>query len=81
MGPFSSTGSPMTFTMRPNISRPTGTEMGAPVSMAFMPRTMPSVGCIETARTRLSPRCCCTSAITSMGSGTSNPSLVIRTAE
>src|SRR5213593_531401 len=46
------------------------------VSVAFMPRTMPSVGSIDTARTRPSPRCCCTSAITSIGSGTSKPSEV-----
>jgi hypothetical protein len=31
-----------------------------------MPRCMPSVGFIATARTRLSPRCCSTSQITSM---------------
>ncbi len=45
-----------------------------------MPRTMPSVGFIATQRTRPSPRCCSTSATMSSGSGTLNPSLVIRTA-
>ena len=30
-----------------------------------MPRCMPSVGFIATARTRFSPRCCCTSQTTS----------------
>ena len=33
-----------------------------------MPRCMPSVGFIATARTRFSPRCCCTSTTTSMAS-------------
>lgn len=32
IGPVSSTGSPMTFMMRPSVSRPTGTSIGAPVS-------------------------------------------------
>ena len=32
IGPISSIGSPMTFTMRPRVSGPTGTEIGAPVS-------------------------------------------------
>ncbi len=47
----------MTFRMRPRVSLPTGTEIDAPVSTAFMPRTMPSVGFIETHRTTLSPSC------------------------
>jgi hypothetical protein len=34
------------------VPSPTGIVMGPPVSMAFMPRTMPSVGNIETVRTR-----------------------------
>ena len=33
-----------------------------------MPRCMPSVGFIATARTRFSPRCCSTSAMTSIAS-------------
>src|SRR6266540_3849004 len=41
-------------------------DTGAPISIAFMPRTMPSVGFMEMHRTRFSPRCCATSAITSM---------------
>ena len=40
--------------------------IGAPRSTAFMPRCRPSVGFIATARTRLSPRCCSTSATTSI---------------
>ena len=59
----------MTFITRPRVPSPTGIVIGPPVSMAFMPRTMPSVGSIETVRTRPSPRCCCTSAITSIGVG------------
>ncbi len=61
---------------QPNLS----TEMGPPRSMAFMPRTMPSVGSMATQRTRPSPRCCCTSRMTLMGVGTLKPSLVTRSA-
>ena len=64
----------MTFRIRPSVSRPTGTEIGPPRSTAFMPRTMPSVGFIETQRTTLSPSCCATSAMTSIGSPVSFPS-------
>ena len=46
---------------RPSVAAPTGIEIGAPVSTAFMPRCMPSVGFIATVRTRFSPRCCSTS--------------------
>src|ERR1039458_576991 len=53
-GPISSTGSPMTFRMRPSVSGPTGIEIGAPRSTAFMPRTRPSAGFIEMHRTRFS---------------------------
>ena len=60
---FSSTGSPSTFQTRPSVTSPTGTEIGAPVSITSVPRAMPSVASIATARTRSSPRCCCTSAI------------------
>ena len=42
-GPASSTGSPMTFMMRPSVSSPTGTAIGSPVSMTSWPRTRPSV--------------------------------------
>ena len=45
-----------------------------------MPRTRPSVGCSAMVRTRLSPMCCATSQMMSMGSGTLNPSLVMRIA-
>ena len=46
---------------RPSVAVPTGIEIGAPVSIAFIPRCMPSVGFIATVRTRFSPRCCSTS--------------------
>ena len=59
---FSSTGSPITFQIRPSVESPTGTEIGAPVSTTSAPRASPSVESIATARTRSSPRCCCTSA-------------------
>ena len=68
-----STGSPSTFSTRPRVAGPTGTEMGAPVSVAGMPRCMPSVGFIATARTRFSPRCCCTSTTTSIASRPPSP--------
>ena len=50
-GPISSTGSPITLSTRPSVPSPTGTEMGPPVSVAFIPRTMPSVGSMLTQRT------------------------------
>ena len=59
-GPSSSTGCPSTFSTRPSVSRPTGTVIPAPVSMAFIPRTIPSVATMAMQRTRPSPRCCCT---------------------
>ena len=62
-GPFSSIGSPVTFQSRPRVGSPTGTEIGPPVSRQTVPRARPSVESIATARTRSSPRCCCTSAI------------------
>jgi hypothetical protein len=66
---FSSTGSPSTFQTRPSVTSPTGTEIGEPVSNTSIPRARPSVASIATARTRSSPRCCCTSAIRSGPSG------------
>ncbi len=47
----------------PLVTSPTGTEIGPPVSRTATPRTMPSVGFIEIARTRLSPMCCATSRV------------------
>ena len=47
--------------MCPNVSCPTGTEIGAPVSVTSAPLLKPSVPCIEIALTLPSPRCCATS--------------------
>ena len=47
----SSTGSPKTLKIRPNVGTPTGTLIGAPVSITSTPRFRPSVELIETART------------------------------
>ena len=60
-GPRSSIASPMTLTMRPSVSGPTGIEIGAPVSTASWPRTRPSVESIAMVRQDCSPRCCATS--------------------
>src|SRR5690606_31034817 len=62
IGPASSTGSPITLMMRPSISGPTGTEIGAPVSATDWPRTRPSVESMAMQRTVFSPRCCATSS-------------------
>jgi hypothetical protein len=66
--------------MRPSVTSPTGTEIGAPVSITCIPRVMPSVGFIATARTRFSPRCCSTSATTSIFCELPLPSETMRTA-
>ncbi len=47
----------------PLVMSPTGTVIASPVSVTAVPRTMPSVGCIEMARTRLSPMCWATSRV------------------
>src|SRR6202030_3226477 len=62
IGPASSIGSPMTFMMRPSVPTPTGTRIGAPVSLTSWPRTRPSVVSIAMVRTVDSPRCCATSS-------------------
>src|SRR6201986_359747 len=61
MGPASSTGSPITFMMRPSVPSPTGTEIGRPVSDTSCPRTRPSVASMAIVRTVDSPRCWATS--------------------
>src|SRR5579862_2744123 len=60
-GPRSSTGSPMTLMMRPNVAWPTGIVIGAPVSDTSWPRVIPSVESMAMVRTSFSPRCCATS--------------------
>ena len=52
----------MTFMMRPSVSAPTGTEIGAPVSVTSWPRTRPSVVSMAMVRTVVSPRCWATSS-------------------
>src|SRR6267378_80092 len=61
-GPRSSTGSPITFRIRPSVSGPTGMAIGLPVSTAFSPRTRPSVVSMAMVRTSDSPRCWATSS-------------------
>ena len=58
IGPARSIGSPVTLIMRPSIPSLAGTEIGAPVSTASMPRDMPSVGRMEMQRTSPFPSCC-----------------------
>jgi hypothetical protein len=48
--------------------------MPAPVLRTAVPRTRPSVGFMAMARTRLSPICCATSAVTTMSSP---PTLIV----
>jgi len=75
-----STGRPSTFSTRPSVSWPTGTVIPSPRSIAAIPRCIPSVGSIATARTRFSPRCCSTSRMTSIGVDPAPPSDATRTA-
>ena len=65
-GPRPSIGSPSRLNTRPSVSLPTGTLTGPPVSITGMPRTRPSVEPRATQRTRLPPRCCCTSPVKSI---------------
>src|SRR5690242_1290397 len=62
IGPASSTGSPITFMIRPSVPSPTGTSIGNPVSVTAWPRTRPSVASIAIVRTVDSPRCWATSS-------------------
>src|SRR6195952_2303488 len=62
IGPASSTGSPITFMMRPSVPAPTGTMIGLPVSLTSWPRTRPSAVSIAMVRTVDSPRCWATSS-------------------
>ena len=63
-----SRGSPSTLKTWPSVASPTGTEMPGPVLRTAVPRTRPSVGFMAMARTRLSPICWATSAVTTMSS-------------
>ena len=53
----SSTGSPTTFKILPNVSGPTGTVIGEPVSVTFIPLTSPSVVSMAIVLTSFSPKC------------------------
>ena len=52
----------MTLRMRPSVSGPTGTVIGAPVSITSWPRTSPSVLSMAMQRTVRSPSSCATSS-------------------
>ena len=58
-----SRGTPSTLNACPLVTSPTGTVIGPPVSVTGRSRTRPSVGCMEMARSVLSPRCCSTSRV------------------
>ena len=64
-GPRLSTGWPVTSKMRPRTPAPTGTEMGAPVSVTDIPRFRPSTDDIAIARAIPPPRCCWISSVRS----------------
>src|SRR5689334_18548776 len=55
-------GSPSMLNTWPRVTSPTGTLIGPPVSVTEAPRTRPSVGCSEIARTIPSPMCWATSS-------------------
>ena len=48
---------PKTSKSLPNVSGPTGTEIGEPLSVTSVPLTRPSVESIATVLTEESPRC------------------------
>src|SRR6476646_3465975 len=54
--------SPRVLKTWPRVASPTGTVIGPPVSLTCAPRTRPSVGCSEIARTMPSPMCWATSS-------------------
>ena len=54
--------SPVALKTLPSVASPTGTMMGSPVSTTWPPRTRPSVGLSEIARTMPSPMCWATSS-------------------
>src|SRR5579884_2463374 len=60
-----SIGWPVTLNMRPSVASPTGTLIGAPVSVTSAPRSNPSVELRAIARTLDSLRCCATSNVNS----------------
>ena len=67
-GPRSSIGRPSTSMMRPSVSVPTGTVIGALVLTTCMPRRRPSELPSAIVRTTPSPSCCCTSSVSPISS-------------
>ena len=59
---FWSIGRPMTSNIRPCVSAPTGTEIGAPVELTLSPRLIPSVLASAIERILVSLRCWATSS-------------------
>ena len=70
--------SPVVLNTLPSVTSPTGTVMGPPVSCTAAPRTRPSVGCSEMARTMLSPMCWATSMLMFFFSPESSTSVLSR---
>ncbi len=68
----------MVLNTLPSVASPTGTRMGPPVSWTALPRTRPSVGCSEMARTMLSPMCWATSRLMFFFSPESSTSVLSR---
>ncbi len=64
-GPLVSTGSPRTLKILPKVHRPTGTVIEPGSICTGWPRYIPSVPCMATHRSVLSPNRCCTSHVTS----------------
>ena len=60
-----SMGFPRTLNIRPSVFSPTGTLIGAPVAIASIPLTRPSVEPMAIHLTVSSPRCCATSTTSS----------------
>ena len=58
-------GLPSTLNIRPRVFSPTGTLIGAPVAIASIPLTSPSVEPMAIHLTVSSPRCCATSTTSS----------------
>ncbi len=70
--------SPVALNTLPSVTSPTGTEIGPPVSCTGAPRTSPSVGCSEIARTMLSPMSWATSRFSNLVSSPRVTSVVNR---
>jgi hypothetical protein len=68
--------SPSALNTWPWVTSPTGTLIGAPVSVISAPRTTPSVGCSAIARTVSSPMCCATSRVNVLDSSPNATSVV-----